>query len=193
MESGYQVGPETVFSIDYAVYDADDERVDASDEPLEVVFGQGQLLPALEQALEGLGAGQKKTVHLRPEQAYGKRDPTALVEVERDEFPADVAAGDRYEAETETGELIVLRVVEIADDLVVVDINHPLAGQTVRFDLEVRSVRPATEAELQAAAARLESGENGASQAQTPLVPLRRLLEGGGRRYESGGGSKKPA
>jgi FKBP-type peptidyl-prolyl cis-trans isomerase SlyD len=177
----FHVGPETVVSLAYAVYDAEGERVEASERPLEVVFGHGQLLPELEAAIEGLSAGDKKTVRLRPEQAYGRRDPTALIEVDRSEFPDDVAPGDRYEAETEEGETVVLRVVEVLDDAVVVDTNHPLADQTVRFELEVTAVRPASEAELLAAAARLEAG----NQPDPPLVPLRRLLEGGRRRYES--------
>jgi FKBP-type peptidyl-prolyl cis-trans isomerase SlyD len=193
MDAGYQVGPETVVSIGYAVYDAEGERVGTGEEPLEFVFGYAQLLPALEQAIEGMRVGESKAVSLRPEQAYGRRDPTAVVEVERDEFPPDVAQGDRFEAENEAGDLIVLRVVEVTDDAVVVDTNHPLADQTVRFELDVRSVRPATEAELQAAAERLESGENGSLQPEQGLVPLQRLLEGGRRRYESGGGSGKPA
>lgn len=177
----FQVGPDTVVSLAYAVYDAEGERVDGSERPLEVVFGHGQLMPELEAAIEGLAAGDKKTVRLEPEQAYGRRDPTALVEVDRSEFPDDVAPGDRFEAETEQGGLVVLRVVDVLDDAVVVDTNHPLADQTVRFELEVTAVRPASEAELAAAAARLEA-EN---RPDPPLVPLRRLLEGGRRRYES--------
>jgi FKBP-type peptidyl-prolyl cis-trans isomerase SlyD len=193
MDAGHQVGPETVVSIGYAVFDAEGERVGTSDEPLEVVFGYGQLLPELEQAIEGMSAGQSKTVRLRPEQAYGRRDPAAIVEVERDEFPPDVAPGDRFEAETETGDLIVLRVMEVMKDAVVVDTNHPLADQTVRFELEIRSVRPATDGELTAAAERLESGQNGSISPEPGLVSPRRLLEGGRRRYENGGGSGKPA
>jgi FKBP-type peptidyl-prolyl cis-trans isomerase 2 len=103
-----------------------------------------------------------------------------------------VAPGDRYEAETPEGDTIVLRVLEVTDDAVVIDTNHPLADQTVRFELQVVAVRPASAAELRAAAERLEA-ENQAAEAGpaapetgvSPLVPLRRLLEGGRRRYES--------
>jgi FKBP-type peptidyl-prolyl cis-trans isomerase 2 len=131
-------------------------------------------------------------VQLRPEQAYGRRDPTALMEVERSDFPDDVAPGDRFEAETEEGDLIVLRVLDVTDEAVVIDTNHPLADQTVRFELQIVAVRPATPAELEAAAARLEQenlaapeGDATPDSRHSPVVPLRRLLEGGRRRYES--------
>jgi FKBP-type peptidyl-prolyl cis-trans isomerase SlyD len=185
----FQVGPETLVSLRYAVFDAEGEAVDAPEEPVEVVFGMGQLLPGLEQAIEGLSPGDKKSIELAPEQAYGRRDPTALIEVDRDEFPEDVAAGDRFEAETEQGELVILRVLEVLDDAVVVDTNHPLADQTVRFDLEIMGVRPATEAEIQAAAARLQAEES----ADPELIPPGRLLRGGGQRYESEHTSAGPA
>jgi FKBP-type peptidyl-prolyl cis-trans isomerase SlyD len=185
----FQVGPETLVSLRYAVFDAEGEAVDAPLEPVEVVFGMGLLLPGLEQAIDGLYAGDKKSVRLAPEQAYGRRDPTALIEVDRDDFPADVAPGDRFEAETEQGELVILRVLEVLEDAVVVDTNHPLADQTVRFDLEIVGVRPATEAEIAAVIARLEAAES----PDQSLVPPGRLLRGGGQRYESGHTSAGPA
>ena len=191
-DSGYQVGPETVVSMSYAVFDAEGEQVDASGEPIEFVFGHGQLLDQIEQGIEGLSAGDRKTLRLGPEQAYGRRDPTALTEVERSDFPDDVAPGDRFEAETPEGEVIVLRVVDVSDEAVVIDTNHPLADQTVRFELEIVGVRPASAAELQAAAERLEAeiraeaeGVSAAENGHSTLIPLRRLLEGGRRRYES--------
>jgi FKBP-type peptidyl-prolyl cis-trans isomerase SlyD len=175
-DAGFQAGPDTVVSIAYAVYDAEGERVDASEQPLDVVFGMGQLLPELEQAIEGLSAGDTRSVRLRPEQAYGRRDPTALMEVERSDFPDDVAPGDRYEAETPEGDTIVLRVLEVTDDAVVIDTNHPLADQTVRFELQVVAVRPASAAELRAAAERLEA-ENQAAEAG-PAAPDRSFPAG---------------
>ena len=115
-DSGFQVGPDTVVSIEYAVFDAEGEEVDASDAPLDVVFGYGQLLSEIEHAIEGLSSGVHKTVQLRPEQAYGRRHPTALMEVERSDFPDDVAPGDRFEADTEEGDTIVLRVLDVTDE-----------------------------------------------------------------------------
>ncbi len=184
MTAGFQVGPETVVSLRYRVRDAEGELVDAPEAPIDVVFGTGQLLPALESALEGLSAGDERQLKLQPRDAYGKRDPTALIEVDREEFPDDVAPGDRFEAESEAGTLVVLRVVEVLDEFVVVDTNHPLADQTVTFELEVVAVRPATQAEIAAAIARLEAREQPLP-ADPALSPPGRLLQGGARRYET--------
>lgn len=183
-DARFQVGPETLVSLRYVVYDAEGETMDAPEEPIELVFGVGQLLPALEQAIEGMSAGDKKTVQLGPEQAYGKRDPTALIEVDRADFPADVEPGDRYEAETEEGEVVLLRVLEVLEDAVVVDTNHPLADQTVRFDLEVVAVRPATEAEIEAAVHRIAAPDV-STEADPTLITPGRLLRGGRQRYEN--------
>jgi FKBP-type peptidyl-prolyl cis-trans isomerase SlyD len=189
----YQAGPGTVVSLAYAVYDAEGEQVDASDQPLEIVLGYGTLLPSIEQVIEGLEPGQKKSLRLGPEQAYGRRDPKALIEVDRSEFPEDVAPGDRFDADAPDGTRVVLRVLDVTDELVVIDTNHPLADQTVRFELEVIGVRPASEAELAAAEARLREAENRPRGPPAPLISVQRLLEGGKRRYESGPGSDAPA
>lgn len=181
----YQVGPDTRVTLTYRVLDAEGELVDASEKPVEIIFGHGQLLPAVEQAIEGLGPGDDRTLSLRPEQAYGQRDPTALIEVDAADFPEDVAPGDRFEAETDTGDLVVLRVVEVTPEAAVVDTNHPLAGQTVRFELAIVGVRPATEAEIAEAAAALERRQTPMDAGDPALVPLQRLLAGGRRRYES--------
>ena len=177
----FQVGPDTVVCLEYVVYDAEGERVDASEEPVEVVFGYGQLMPPLEQAIDGLSEGAEKSVRLKPEQAYGRRDPTALIEVERSDFPDDVAPGDRFEAENDDGSLVVLRVVDVLEDAVVVDTNHPLADQTVRFDLRIAGVRPATAEEIARATAELEASQSPGSE----LIPPGRLLLGGRGRYET--------
>jgi FKBP-type peptidyl-prolyl cis-trans isomerase SlyD len=157
----FQVGPGMLAAIEYEVFDADGELAGRSDpgQPLLAVIGYGQLLPALERALDGLPAGGQRSVTLRPEQAYGRRDPAGTLEVDRDDFPDDVAAGDRFEVEAEGGERLVLRVLDVSKDAVVVDANHPLAGQRVRFELRVLNVRPATEQELERAAAQLEAAE----------------------------------
>lgn len=146
------------------------------DAPLAVIFGHGQLLPAVEQAIEGLGPGQKRTITLPPAQAFGERNPAALIEVDRSEFPPDVAPGDHFEVENEKGDLLVLKVLDVADDCVVLDTNHPLAGQRVRIDLTVHDVRPATSEELERARARLRSPMQ---VVEAPLISADRLLRGG--------------
>ncbi len=129
----FQVGPETLVSVGYSVFDADGELVESS--TLDAVFGCGDLLPAVERVIAGLVEGEQRTLELPPEQAYGQRDPQAIIEVDREDFPPDVAPGDCFEAESARGGMVLLQVLEVLDDAVVLDTNHPLAGQKVRIDL----------------------------------------------------------
>lgn len=171
----FQIGPGVVATLVYEVFDGEGELIGGSNGEREILFGCGELLPAVEHALEGLAPGARKTVRVAAKDAFGERDPKALVEFDREEFPADVAAGDVFEAEGEGGETVVLRVLEVFEDAVVVDRNHPLAGQSLRVEVEVRATRPATAEELEAAerAAEAEPGT-----ADSALIPADRLLRG---------------
>jgi FKBP-type peptidyl-prolyl cis-trans isomerase 2 len=97
-------------------------------------------------------------VKLSAGQAFGARDPSAILELDRDEFPADIAAGDEFEAENDEGDSVPLVVLEVGDDFVVVDMNHPLAGQSVTLWLCVEAVRPALTAEIEEAVQLVENG-----------------------------------
>lgn len=180
--SGFQIGPEMWVSLRVVVSDA--EGASVQDEPTETsfVFGYGALLPALEAALEGLPVGAKRSVTLKPEQAFGDRDPEAVLEVLRDEFPDDVAPGDVFDADEDEGDgsggPVLLRVLEVTPETVVLDRNHPLAGQRVRFDVDVLAVRPADAAEISAAEAALSADEDPGP----PLIAPTSLLRGGSRR-----------
>lgn len=157
----------------YQVFDEEDALVETGESELSCLIGYGVLFPALEEKLEGLDQGAKRTVLLRPEQAFGARNPEAQVEVERAEFPEDVAAGDCYEAEDEEGRPVLLQVLDVSDEAVVVDSNHPLAGQTLRFEVEALEVRPATDEELQEAEQRLEAQQSEPEALITPESLLR--------------------
>jgi FKBP-type peptidyl-prolyl cis-trans isomerase SlyD len=176
-----RVGPGTWVSLAYSLYDAEGEELDHSpeDAPLQALVGYGQLLPALEQAIEGLSAGQARSLRLLPEQAFGERDPRRVIEIDRGEFPDDVEAGDHYEMENQAGKLLVFRVLEVSGDSVRLDTNHPLAGQRVRVELRVCAVRPATADELSLAEQRLQDP---AEPGDSPLLSVERLLRGGTRR-----------
>jgi FKBP-type peptidyl-prolyl cis-trans isomerase SlyD len=167
------------------IHDAEGAAV--QDEPTEAsfVFGYGALLPALEAGIEGLPQGAKKSLTLKPDDAFGVRDPKAVLEVLRDEFPDDVAEGDVFDAQEDDaaeapGGMVLLRVLAVTPETVSLDRNHPLAGQKVRFDVEVREVRPADEAEILAAEAAVMTEEA----PETSLIPAASLLRGGTRRYE---------
>ncbi|RYZ04998.1 MAG: peptidylprolyl isomerase [Myxococcales bacterium] len=181
-DSAFQIGPEMWVRLRVVIRDAEGEVVQEEPTETSFVFGFGGTLPALEASIEGLPQGATKSVYVKPAEAFGERDPGAVLEVLRDEFPEDVAPGDVFEAEEDEGEgptgtPVLLRVVDVTPEAVVLDRNHPLAGQRVRFDVEVVEVRPADEAEISAAeAALLDPGEH-----KETLIPAASLLRGGPR------------
>ena len=182
---GFQIGPEMWVRLSVMIHDAEGEAVQAEPTETSFVFGFGSLVPALEAGIEGLPQGAKKSLTLKPEDAFGVRDPKAVLEVLRDDFPDDVAAGDVFDAEEDDsaeapGGLVLLRVLEVTPESVILDRNHPLAGQKVRFDVEVLEVRPAEESEISAAEAAVMTVEA----AEPSLIPVASLLRGGTRRYE---------
>lgn len=148
---GFQLGPGVWTRLRYLVKDAEGELVEGAGGDVGLVFGYGALLPALEAALEGLGAGGRCTVELAARDAYGERKAELEVEFSRDEFPPDLAPGDRLELEREDGSEVVARVLDVSDDAVVMDLNHPLAGQSVRYEIEVLEARVASAEELEIA------------------------------------------
>lgn len=197
MQHCYRVGPETVVTLEYAAIDEEGDPIAAGESGLEVVIGRGQLLPAIERAIEGLSAGDRKTIVLRPEEAFGRRKRDAIVEVDRGEFPEDVAPGDRFEMENDSGALLVLQVLDVGPDVVYLDLNHPLAGQQIRFDVTILGVRPATSEELEAAERTIAAMESSDVARATPVgmppIPLERLLRGRTRGYERNPTGASPA
>ena len=178
--SGFQIGPEMWVHLRVRLHDAEGEPVQAEPTETSFVFGYGALLPALEAGLEGLPEGAKRSLTLKPAEAFGERDPKATLEVLRDEFPEDVAAGDVFDAEDDDAPdgLVLLRVLEVTPETVILDRNHPLAGQKVRFDVEVLEVRPAEDTEISAAEAALTDEET----PEESLIPAASLLRGPSRR-----------
>jgi FKBP-type peptidyl-prolyl cis-trans isomerase SlyD len=171
----------------YRAFDEDGEPVEDLTNELVYVHGFGALLPRLEAALEGQRIGALRSVVLSPHEAFGPRRKQAVVEFSPEDFPQDVRAGDRFDADSEDGRLVVLRVLEVRPDAVVVDMNHPLAGQRVRFELEVMDVTLASESELRAAEERVSAP----GLADGPLIPAERLLRGPSQRYEMGPSAPK--
>ncbi|MBZ5486825.1 peptidylprolyl isomerase [Halomonas aquamarina] len=120
----------------------------ARNKPLEYLHGHDNIVAGLEQALAGLKVGDKKSVTLAPEQAYGLRNEALVQEVGRGAFGnAQLAPGSRFQTEGEAGPQIVT-VVDVAGDRVTVDTNHPLAGRTLCYAVTILDVRDATRAEL---------------------------------------------
>jgi FKBP-type peptidyl-prolyl cis-trans isomerase SlyD len=146
-----QVGKNKVVSIDYTLTNNQGQVLDTSKgrEPLIYLHGVGGLIPGLESALEGKAAGENLVVTILPEQAYGLRDEGLVQSVPRQMFRGveDIQAGMQFRAQGEAG-MRVVTVVGVEGDQVKVDANHPLAGETLNFDVTVVNVREAMAEEL---------------------------------------------
>lgn len=177
--SSFQVGPETFFAFTFQVFDADGEAVGEA-EVMEAIFGMGQLLPRVEGALSGLGEGANFEVRLAPQDAFGRRRAEAILEVDRADFPADVAVGDRFEVENADGGLLVVQILDVGQDYVVIDTNHPLSDQTITVRGRVLAVRPASLEELEHAVRALEEDQAYFEQ-PAPDVSVSSLLRPTGR------------
>jgi peptidylprolyl isomerase len=122
---------------DGTVFDSSQEG-----EPLEFTIGTGQIIPGFENAIQGMSQGEKKTVEVAPDQAYGQVRQELIQQVDRSEIPEDIPLepGLQLQAESPDGQVMLLRVADIGEDKVTLDANHPLAGKTLTFDIELVEV-----------------------------------------------------
>jgi len=148
------VGPGAWVELHYTLRDTRGavlERTQSADRgPVGFVWGSGAVVPGVEAALEGAAAGDVLTVAVSPEDGYGERSEHDVFAVDRAEFPdpAAVKVGDELDAEGDDGAELAVRVIEVHDDHALVDANHPYAGMSLEFVVQVLKVRPATESEL---------------------------------------------
>ena len=153
-----------VVSMSYCLKNTKGEELDRADtdKPLDYLHGGGNIVPGLENALEGLKIGDKKEVTVEPEDGYGEILTDLKMEVERKAFPADqkIVSGMQFMAELSDGKKHPFNVVEIKKDKVHVDGNHPLAGQTLQFFVEIIKIRDATPEELKHGHAHGEGGHH---------------------------------
>jgi peptidylprolyl isomerase len=119
---------------DGTVFDSSQGR-----DPLRVTLGSGQVIRGVDDALVGMAPGEAKSVTLGADEAYGPRRPELLHEVDRGAIPpeVDVAVGKQLEGRDTGGQRLRLTVIDVADDKVTLDANHPLAGQDLKFDLQM--------------------------------------------------------
>jgi FKBP-type peptidyl-prolyl cis-trans isomerase SlyD len=129
-------------SIEYTLTDDGGTVLDSNKGQAPFAFTQGahEIVRGLETALLGLHVGDARKVTVKPEDAYGAVDPAAQVEVGRDKVPADVKVGSELIGRSSTGQTRAVRVKEIKDNSVVLDLNHPLAGKTLVFDVLILAV-----------------------------------------------------
>lgn len=147
------VADNVVVSLDYVLTIDENQEIDRSekDAPLEYLHGFNNIIPGLENELMGMKVGDEKNVIVQPSSGYGEIDPESLAEYPRDSFPPDL--------KLEVGEPIMMRdkesgdsfqafVTEIGSDMVKLDFNHPLAGETLHFQVRIAGLREPTSEEL---------------------------------------------
>ncbi|HBH24511.1 MAG TPA: peptidylprolyl isomerase [Cytophagales bacterium] len=122
---------------DGTVFDSSEGR-----EPLEFVLGQGSMIKGFENAVMGLGLGDKTSATLKPGEAYGERNNDLIFNFAKEKFPEDInpEVGMKLNMQTAQGQPVPVEVKEVADDHVVLDANHPLAGKELVFDIELVAV-----------------------------------------------------
>lgn len=152
-EKTLTVADDMVITLEYTLRLDDGEVVATSDGvgPLEFVQGRGEVIRGLEQALYGLAVGDERDVTVSPADGYGTRDPDALQAFPRDAFPPNMAleTGTGLRMRDQSGGVATAYVWEVRPDDVVVDFNHPLAGETLYFETKIAGLREATNEDLQ--------------------------------------------
>ena len=140
------IGPGCRVSMHYTITLEDGTVADTSreGEPLTFTMGDGSLIEGLELALYGLKAGDRQVVTMDPREAFGFPDPDNVHRLPRSEFPADMPPeeGQIVAFSTPSGEEIPGAIVEVGEDEVTVDFNHPLAGHEIVFDAEIIAIQP---------------------------------------------------
>jgi len=121
-----------------------------TENPLTFLYGAGMMLPKFEENISGLNEGDKTSFTLEPTDAYGEKDDRAVAQLPADMFQETGLpnAGDVLPLQDNQGNQFRAVVVEVTPEAVVADLNHPMAGKTLTFDVEILNVRPATEEEL---------------------------------------------
>ncbi|MCW0200674.1 MAG: peptidylprolyl isomerase [Rhodanobacter thiooxydans] len=146
-----QIAQNAVAAFHYTLTDDDGQVIDSSAgrEPLTYLHGSGHIVPGLEKQMEGRATGDKFTAHVAPEEGYGVRHEELMQEVPRAAFQGveDIQPGMQFQGNGPEGQVNVT-VTKVENDVVFIDANHPLAGKTLHFAIEVTDVRGATEEEL---------------------------------------------
>ncbi len=147
------IANQRVVAIHYTLNDGDGNTIDSSEggEPLSYLHGAGNIIPGLENALEGMTQGDEFQATIAPEEGYGQPDPALVQEVPLQMLASieNVQPGMRLQSQSQDGHTQVLTVVEVGEDTATLDANHMLAGVTLHFNGTVESVREATAEEIE--------------------------------------------
>ncbi len=112
-------------------------------EPLEFTVGAGQMIKGFDDAMPGMSVGEKKTIHISPDDAYGQINDEALIDFPKKNIPPDMPleVGMQLELKDENSQSFPVTIAEIKDDIVVLDANHSLAGKELVFDIELVEIK----------------------------------------------------
>jgi FKBP-type peptidyl-prolyl cis-trans isomerase SlyD len=148
-----QVADNVVVSLDYVLRLDDKGEIDSSTDgsQLEYLHGHNNIIPGLEKELNGMAIGDEKDVVVQPNLGYGNRDPESVVEYPRDSFPPslNLKVGEPVMMrDNESGESHRAYITELHEDTVLLDFNHPLAGETLHFSVKIAGLREPTSEEL---------------------------------------------
>ena len=146
LKSASVVQDGSIVSIEYTLRDESGNIIDTNvgKEPLTFVEGAGQIVKGLERELNGMKLGDQKQIQVKPEDGYGLPDKDAVREIPRDKIPPEgQKPGAMLMTRAPDGRTIPMRVREVKEKTVVVDLNHPLAGKTLNFDVKIKDIRAA--------------------------------------------------
>ncbi|MCB9701021.1 MAG: peptidylprolyl isomerase [Myxococcales bacterium] len=142
-----------VVIFNYVLRSDEGEVLDESeaDDPMAYLHGADNIVPGLESQMSGRRVGDRFDAIVPPSEGYGVRDESAIRVIPREAFPedADLAPGMELVVEDDEGDLTPIWIAELRDDVVIVDLNHPLADQTLCFTVEIIGIRDATESEIE--------------------------------------------
>lgn len=144
------VSKNKIISLSYIIRSADGDVLEYQDLPVSYLQGgESEMLPVIEEALEGREVGERVKVCLSADEAFGRHDPSLQFSDDLDSIPEEFRKlGAEFEAVNENGEVMQFSVVEINESQLVIDGNHPLAGRNLEFDITITGVREPTTEEL---------------------------------------------
>ncbi|MCG2582970.1 peptidylprolyl isomerase [Massilia sp. TS11] len=148
-----KIAKNTVVTVKYKLSDAQNNLIEDGRDPMVYLHGGYEnTFPKIEEALDGKEVGFATTIQIEPDDAFGDYDPELVKIEERKRLPEPLEIGMQFEGTPDGSDpdevAMIFTVTDIADDKVVLDGNHPLAGMALRFELEVKDVREATEEEI---------------------------------------------
>jgi len=146
------VKKDAVVEMHYTLKNDSGDVIDSSkgQEPMPFIQGHGNIIPGLESALEGSKVGDKLDVSIEPEDGYGLRMQDAIQEIPSSELQGvnEVKVGMQLQSQDQDGNAFLVTVTKVEDDKITVDANHPLAGETLHFSVNIESIRKAEAEEL---------------------------------------------